>query len=46
VARRVLHKSRFVAKRISAIFSHAVEMRLVFPVAAMGVLAVLVEPEG
>lgn len=43
VAGCVLHKPRLVAERISAILSHAVEVGLVFPVPAVGILAVFVE---
>lgn len=45
VARGVLHEARLVAERVAAVLPHAVEVRLVFPVAAVRVLAVLVEPE-
>ena len=44
VARRVLHEARLVAETVAAVDAHAVEVRLVLPVAAVGVLAVLVEP--
>lgn len=44
VASRVLHEARLVAETVAAVNAHAVEVRLVLPVAAVGVLAVLVEP--
>lgn len=42
---RVLHESGLVTKTVTAVLAHAVEMRLVLPVAAMRVMAVLVESE-
>jgi len=45
VSGRVLHESGLVAKTVTAVLSHAVEVRLVLPVAAMSVMTVLVEPE-
>lgn len=44
MARRVLHEPRLVAERVAAVLPHAVEVGLVLPVAAVRVLAVLVEP--
>lgn len=44
VSGRVLHESGLVAETVTAVLAHAVEMRLVFPVAAVRVMAVLVEP--
>lgn len=40
----VLHKSSFVAKSVIAVFSHAVEVRLVLPVVAARKATILVEP--
>jgi len=42
---RVLHEPGLVAETVTAVLAHAVEMRLVFPVTAVRVVAVLVEPE-
>lgn len=42
---RVLYESGLVAKTVTAVLAHAVEMRLVFPVTAVRIMAVLVEPE-
>jgi len=41
----VLHESGLVAETVTAVLTHAVEMGLVFSVAAVRVMAVLVEPE-
>lgn len=45
VSRRVLDETSFVAERVATVLTHAVEMRLVFPVTAVGIPAVLVESE-
>jgi len=45
VSGRVLHESGLVAETVTAVLAHAVEVRLVFSVAAMRVMAVLVEPK-
>lgn len=45
VPRCVLHETRLVAERVAAVLSHAVEVGLVLPVAAVRVPAVFVEPE-
>lgn len=45
VSGRVLHESGLVAETVTAVLAHAVEMGLVFPVTAVRVMAVLVEPE-
>ena len=42
---KYLNESRLIAETVAAIRSHAVEMRLVLPVATVGILAVFVEPE-
>lgn len=42
---RVLYESGLVAETVTAVLAHAVEMCLVFPVPAVRVMAVLVEPE-
>ena len=46
VAGRVLHESGLVAETVAAVFAHAVEVGLVFAVAAVWVLTVFVEPFG
>lgn len=43
MAGRMLNESSLVAKRVATIFAHAVEMGLVFSVAAVRVFTVLVE---
>lgn len=43
VSRRVLNETGLVAKRVSAVLSHAVEMRLMLAIAAVRVATVLVE---
>lgn len=43
--RRVLDETCLVAERVAAVLTHAVEVGLVFSVAAMGVPAVFVESE-
>lgn len=45
VSRRVLDETSFVAERVAAVLTHAVEMRLMLPVTAVGIPAVLVESE-
>jgi len=45
VPSRVLHEAGLVAEGVAAVLPHAVEVRLVLAVAAVRVLAVLVEPE-
>lgn len=45
VSRRVLDETSFVAERVPAVLTHAVEMRLMFPVTAVGIPAILVESE-
>jgi len=40
-----LDKSGFIAETVAAVGAHAVEVRLVLPVSAVRVLAVLVEPD-
>lgn len=45
VSGRVLYESRLVAETVTAVLSHTMEVRLMFPVAAVRVMAVLVEPE-
>lgn len=45
VASSVLYEAGFVAERVSAVLTHAVEVRLVLPVAAVGIPAVFVEAE-
>lgn len=42
---RVLHEPGLVAETVTAVLAHAMEVRLVFPVTAVRVMAVLVEPE-
>lgn len=42
---RVLYESGLVAKTVTAVLSHAMEMGLVLSVATVRVVAVLVEPE-
>lgn len=42
---RVLYESGLVTETVTAVLAHAVEMGLVLPVAAVRVVAVLVEPE-
>lgn len=45
VPRRVLNETRLVAERVAAVLTHAVEVRLMLPVTAVGIPAVLVESE-
>ena len=45
MASRMLHKSRFVAKSVVAVFSHAMEMGLVFAVIATRKSTILIESE-
>lgn len=45
MASSMLHKSGLVAKSIIAVFSHAMEMRLVLSVVATTEATVLIEPE-
>lgn len=40
---RVLHESGLVTETVTAVLAHAVEVRLVLPVAAMRIVTVLVE---
>ena len=41
----MLHKSRFVAKSVVAVFSHAMEMGLVFAIIATRKSTILIESE-
>jgi hypothetical protein len=43
VTGRVLNKARLITETIAACGAHTMEMRLVFPIAALSVLTVLVE---
>lgn len=45
MSRRMLNETRFVAERVAAVLTHAVEMCLVLSVAAVRVPTVFVESE-